>query len=90
MSGRVSPADRKRDLVAVSLLVVGAALFLYGFLGLRGMATKPIVAARGHSAVAAADVFWYLSRAGTAVIIAGVIAVAWSFWRHHRRLDEQP
>lgn len=90
MTHRPSAADRRRDVAAVVILLAGAALYGYGFLGLHALATKPIVLPRGEFALARFDHFWYLSRAGATLILIGVAAVAWSFWRHRRRRHAHP
>jgi hypothetical protein len=84
----VGPGERIRDAVALAILVAGAALWGYGFLGLRRMAWSPIVPEHGRTAVQRTTLYWNVSRAGVALILVGLIAVAWSFWRHHARRDE--
>jgi hypothetical protein len=85
---RVSPGERIHDAIALAILLAGAALWGYGFLGLRRMAWSPIVPERGRTALQRTTLYWNISRAGAALIVVGLIAVAWSFWRHHVRRDE--
>jgi hypothetical protein len=82
----VSRADRARDAVAAAILALGAGLWLYGFIGLRGIERHPIIVAPGGpSAVEQAIHYWNFTRAGKVVLAAGVVALLWSFWQHHRR-----
>ena len=87
MTRRVSAGARVRDAVALAILVAGAGLWGYGFLGLRRMAWSPIVPERGRTAVQRTTMYWNTSRAGVALIFVGLLAVAWSFWRHHSGRD---
>ena len=82
MSARPTPADRRRDLVAGTLLAVGVGLYGYGFLGLRRMGTQPIVAVAGETAVQRTHGFEMFTRAGLAFILVGAIALVWAAWRH--------
>jgi hypothetical protein len=86
----VSSGARIRDGVALAILGIGAALWGYGFMGLRRMAWSPIVPERGRTAVQRTTQYWHVSRLGVALIIVGLIAVAWSFWLHHSGRDELP
>jgi hypothetical protein len=86
----VSAGGRIRDAVALVIVAAGAALWGYGFLGLRRMAWSPIVPEHGRTAVQRTTMYWNFSRAGVALIVVGLVAVAWSFWRHHSRRDESP
>ncbi len=87
MSARaVSRADRARDTVAVAVLAVGGAVWLYGYLGLRAIRREPIIVVPGGpTAVEQAVHFWNFTRAGAAIAVLGVLAMIWSFWRHHRQ-----
>ena len=86
----VSPGGRLRDAVALAILAVGAALWGYGFLGLRHMARSPILPEPGRTAVQRTTLYWNFTRAGVALIIVGLIAAAWSFWHHHAGRDKLP
>ena len=82
----VSRADRVRDAVAAGILAVGVALWGYGFLGLRTIEREPIVVRPGGpTAVEQAVWFWNFTRAGKIVLVVGIVALLWSYWRHHRR-----
>ena len=81
----VSRADRARDAIAAAILAVGAALWLYGFLGLRTLEQNPItVEPGGLTAVEQAVWYWNFTRAGKLVLAVGVVAILWSYWKHHR------
>lgn len=82
----VSRADRARDAIAAAILALGAGLWLYGFAGLRGIERDPIIVVPGGpSAVEQALHYWNFTRAGKIVLVAGVAALLWSYWRHHRQ-----
>ncbi|HJU91265.1 MAG TPA: hypothetical protein VJ672_17905 [Gemmatimonadaceae bacterium] len=82
----VSRADRARDAIAAAILLLGAALWGYGFLGLRTLEREPIVVRTGGpSAVEQALWFWNFTRAGKVILVVGVAALLWSYWQHHRQ-----
>jgi hypothetical protein len=85
-AGAVSRADRVRDAIAGAILALGAALWIYGYLGLRRLEQIPIsVLAGGPTAVEQALRFWNFSRAGRLVLLVGIAALLWSFWQHMRQ-----
>jgi hypothetical protein len=75
----VSPAARRRDLIALLILAAGAIVASYGYLGLHHMAALPIVRVRGQTAMARAIGYTNIVRTGWAVIAIGIAAVVWSF-----------
>jgi hypothetical protein len=54
------------------------------------MAWSPIIAEPGRTAVQRTTLYWNFTRLGVALIVAGLIAAAWSFWRHRAGHDELP
>jgi hypothetical protein len=84
VSRPVSSAARLRDGAAMLLLLGGAGTWLYGYLGLYDIRTRPIALSPGETAVGRAVHFWYFTRAGAAIVVAGIIAMAWAFWMHRR------
>jgi len=84
VSERVSPAARRRDLIALLVLAAGAATAIYGYLGLHDMAFKPIVRDQGHQAIERAISYNNVVRAGWIIIGVGVLAVLWSFWQNRK------
>jgi hypothetical protein len=81
----VSAAERRRDRIALGLLVAG--IFLYGasYLGMHNMAEIPIITVPGHLVVPKFTRLWLMSLLGLALILAGGVAMAWSFTRYHAR-----
>ena len=85
----VSPADRRRDLLAAGVLATGVALYVYGFLGLRAMGTRPIAREPGHTALQVAMRYTAFTRAGIGIAAIGLGVVAWSYWVHRTRRAPQ-
>jgi hypothetical protein len=85
VSRPVSAADRGRDLVAVVIFLLGAALYGYGFIGLHGMTARPIVTRPGRTAVQQANIYSNVSRVGILLVAVALVAIVWSFWRHAAR-----
>lgn len=84
MTQHVEPAARRRDLVALVILAAGAAIAVYGYLGLRTMASKPIVREAGHQAIERAISYNNVVMAGWVIIAIGILAVVWSFVANRR------
>lgn len=80
----VSPAARRRDLIALLVLAAGAATASYGYLGLHHMAFQPIVRERGKLAIDRAIAYNNVVHAGWIIIALGVLAMMWSFWQHRK------
>ena len=86
MSHAVNATERRRDRVAVAIFAAGALLYFFSFLGMNTMATVPIVSEAGHPvAVRHFTYLWIVSLVGLALATVGGGAMAWSFWRYHRR-----
>lgn len=90
MTPAVSAAERKRDRIALALLAAGAFLYGASYLGMHNMAEVPIVTVPGHMVVTKFTRLWIMSLLGLALLIAGGVAVAWSFAHHHARRKEIP
>lgn len=84
MSGGVGAAARRRDVTAVLILVAGAAVAAYGYLGLHAMAAHPIERVRGQQAMARAIGYNRILYFGLGVMAVGIGAALWSAWRYHR------
>ena len=80
-------ADRSRDLVAMLVLLVGLALYVYAWFGMHNLATKQLVIPKGVPAMRYFDTYWQMFRVAKLFFLAGAAALAWSFWSHRRRVD---
>jgi hypothetical protein len=81
-------ADRARDVAAVVILVAGAALYGYAWIGMHNLAARHVVAAKGTPLMAYFDTYWQLFRLSRVVILAGAAMLVWSFWRYYGRIDK--
>jgi hypothetical protein len=84
----VSRADRGRDAVAMLVLLAGAALYSYAWLGMHNLATKQLAIPKGIAAMRYFDTYWQMSRIAIVILLAGTAALAWSFWRYSGRHDK--
>jgi hypothetical protein len=75
------PGERRRDAVALALLVAGALLFLYAYRGMQELAAGHFAVAPGELAVRRWAHFRDLSYAGMALAAIGVGVAVWSYWR---------
>lgn len=87
MSRVVTRADRTRDAVAMLVLLAGAALYGYAWLGMNNLATKQLVIPKGIAAMRYFDTYWQMSRVAIVILLAGAAVLAWSFWRYSGRID---
>jgi len=83
----VTRADRSRDLVAMLVLLAGAALYAYAWFGMHNLATKQLVIPKGVPAMRYFDTYWQMFRVAKLFFIAGAVALAWSFWSYVSRVD---
>jgi hypothetical protein len=83
----VTRADRSRDLIAMVVLVAGAALYAYAWYGMHNLATKHLDIPKGVPAMRYFDTYWQMFRLAKVLFIAGAAALAWSFWSYSRRGD---
>jgi len=81
-------ADRARDVAAFVVLLAGAALYAYAWLGMHNLAAQHVVAARGTPLMSYFDTYWQLFRIARVVILAGAAMLVWSFWRYARSTDK--
>lgn len=84
MSEPVSPAARRRDLIALLVLAAGAATASYGYVGLHHMAFQPIVRERGREAIDRAISYTNVVHAGWIIMALGGLVMLWSFWQHRK------
>ena len=87
MTRVVTRADRSRDLIALLVLVAGAALYVYAWYGMHNLATKHVVIPKGVPAMRYFDTYWQMFRVAKVLFVAGAVALAWSFWSYSRRKD---
>jgi hypothetical protein len=82
---RTTRGDRVRDVIALVLLLGGAALVVLAYAGNRRLTTQPIVVPKGGTAFA----LWMhnsrMERTGYAAMIAGVLVAVASSIVHARR-----
>jgi hypothetical protein len=83
----VTRADRTRDVIAMLVLLAGAGLYFYAWLGMHNLATKQLVIPKGIAAMRYFDTYWQMSRVAILIMLAGAAAIAWSFWSYSRRVD---
>jgi hypothetical protein len=84
----VTRADRSRDVLAMVVVLAGAAIYAYAWLGMHNLATKQLVIPTGTPAMFYFDRYWQLFRLARVVLLVGAAIVAWSFWSHFRRKAE--
>lgn len=77
--------DRVRDVIALVLLLGGAALEVLAFAGNRRLTTQPIVVPKGHTAFSLWMHNYRMEMTGYAAMIAGVLVGVGSYVVHARR-----
>jgi hypothetical protein len=77
--------DRLRDLAAVACLVVGAGLVVASHLGMRRLATGPIVVAQGEYAIVQFNRYYYVELAGYVLVLVGIVVGVASYVAYARR-----
>jgi hypothetical protein len=83
----VTRADRTRDALSILVLLAGAGLYAYAWVGMRSLATKSLVIPKGIPAMRYFDTYWQMSRLAIVIMIAGTAAIVWSCWSYSRRVD---
>jgi hypothetical protein len=73
--------------IAMLVMLAGAGLYAYAWSGMHNLAAKTLVIPKGIAAMRYFDTYWQLSRVAILVMLAGTVAVAWSFWSYSRRVD---
>jgi hypothetical protein len=84
----VNAADRRRDRFALAIVGVGMFIYVASFVGMRKLANVPIIPDPSHPAIGRFTNLWYLSKARIGLVLAGGVAMAWSFWRYYARAPE--
>jgi hypothetical protein len=84
-SNGTTRADRVRDAIALTLILVGIVLVVVAFRVNTRLATHAIVVPPGHSAFAVWLHNYYMELAGYAAILIGVIVGVASYIVHERR-----
>jgi hypothetical protein len=84
----VTRADRSRDVVAILVLLAGAAIYAYAWFGMHNLATHQLVIPKGVPAMRYFETYWQLFRVSKLFFIAGAAVLAWSFWSFSRRVDK--
>ena len=82
MSARVSSTARVRDLIALTLLLVGAALYVYADAGMGRLAVNQVELASGEYYMNRWNEYRTMSNIGLAVAGAGIAVGILSFVRH--------
>lgn len=81
-------ADRTRDAVAILILLTGAALYGYAWLGMHNLAAHRLVVPTGEASMRYFDTYWQMFRLARVILLAGAATLAWSFWRYSGRIDK--
>lgn len=87
MSRVVNRADRTRDAIALAVLLAGAALYGYAWMGMHNLAQHLLTIPKGVPAMRYFDTYWQMSRVAILVLLAGAATIGWSFWSYSRRVD---
>jgi hypothetical protein len=74
--------DRFRDLLALTLIVSGMVLVFASHIGMRRLATQPIVVAHGEWAISQYMHFRRIELIGYVAAVAGLLAGIWSYVIH--------
>jgi hypothetical protein len=84
VSAPVSPAARRRDMIAVALVVAGAGAYLFAWRGMQALADRRTTAEPGQYLMTQWNTYHSVSRLGIAGMAAGALFAAWSFYRHRK------
>lgn len=82
MSGAVRAADRRRDLAALVMLIIGAALMLQAHFGMRALARGDVTLAEGEWRMNRYNRYDRTSSLGGGFAVAGVLVGVWSMTRY--------
>jgi hypothetical protein len=82
VSRSVGPGDRRRDLAALALVLVGAAIMLSSHFGMRDLAALRVTLAEGEYYMNRYNTYQSRSVVGAGFIAAGVIVGLWALVRH--------
>lgn len=84
MTPAVSAAARIRDLVALTLLLIGAGLYVYAHAGMGRLVANQVQLASGEYYMNRWNEYRTMSNIGLAIAGAGIAAGVLSFMRHSR------
>ena len=82
MSKIVTASDRRRDLAALALVILGAAVMLHAHFGMRDLAALRVTLAEGEYYMNRYNTYQSRSVVGAGLIAAGVIVGLWALIRH--------
>ena len=82
MSGAVRAADRRRDVGALVLLLIGAALMLFANFGMHNLSLGQITLAEGEWQMNRYNTYSRMSSLGGAFVVAGALVGVWSMTRY--------
>ena len=82
MSRPVRASDRRRDLAALALVLVGAAVMLHAHFGMRDLAALRVTLAEGEFYMNRYNTYQSRSLVGIGLIASGVIVGLWALVRH--------
>jgi hypothetical protein len=86
----VTRGDRLRDFMAVACVVAGAGLVVASHLGMRRLATGPIVVPQGEYAIVQFNRYYYVELAGYVVALVGIVVGIASYVIYARRARAGP
>jgi hypothetical protein len=86
VSRRVSAADRRRDLIAIGLVLGGAVLFVVAWAQMATL-NYPVPVRPGQQAYPIFFRYFLMAAAGVLLILGGVGSAIWAYVRRRRRLD---
>jgi hypothetical protein len=82
VSRPVTAGDRRRDLAALALVLVGAAVMLHAHFGMRDLAALRVTLAEGEYYMNRYNTYQSRSVVGVGLIASGVIVGLWALIRH--------
>jgi hypothetical protein len=82
VSGAVRPADRRRDLAALVLLLIGAALMLQAHFGMAALSRGDVKLAEGEWRMNRYNRHARTSTLGGGFVVAGMLIGVWSMTRY--------
>jgi hypothetical protein len=88
-ASRATSAERRRDALALVLLLGGVALFVIAFLGFDRLQAGPIELRAGQRAMPIFIRYVIVTAAGLALVLAGLATAVWSYLRR-RRVQNEP
>ncbi|HEU4564405.1 MAG TPA: hypothetical protein VFS05_07150 [Gemmatimonadaceae bacterium] len=88
MSRPATRAERRRDAIAIALLLGGLACFAFAFVGFRALAgheaTMDVPLEQGQKASEIFMRHFFFAVAGLALVLAGLGTAVWSYLRRRR------